>query len=586
MAKKISFIIGVVLFVSPLSFAQLGIFTDEISVGDDAWLGQASFDNGVYTIEASGSDIQGTADGMYFIWQEISGSFIIECDLAWGDQIEPAGAPDTGNDWKKMGPMIRALPADDAGAANILGLLRRDLAADLQWREDTGGETNNAGEQVKSGVETDTLRMVRMLDTVTLMRKQQDGSYRTVGSHTLDLEDPVAIGFAVTAHDTTHIAVAQFSNVSITEIPVAIMASRDLPKESFAPGVIIPGVQIEISVEEGESADLTVKETLPTGWEITNISDSGTLDGSVITWNLTGISGSETLSYDLRPASSAKEGVLISGSFEDANGTVFGITGDSGLDIEGASEAMAPKLDKSITLDGVIEEDEWADSYVFNFDRKNVTAPGVLINGPSFTNEESNLTVYVFHNDDYIYVGLDMVDPLLDYESYGNTANVWEYDSVELYVDGDLSQSNPKDGNEFGFQATVRGDGAFSAGNNPPTPIEMGPLQHYSEDGLYWNFGAKSKGEHLAEDSGFVVEYSVDKAMCLDPLDIEVVGFDVAVNDASNTGTRSGKWAWWHLNADTGGRMDSWNDERGWGTLQLLDGPLPPDVDVSDWTLY
>ncbi|MBD3266370.1 hypothetical protein GF373_06840, partial [bacterium] len=158
------------------------------------------------------------------------------------------------------------------------------------------------------------------------------------------------------------------------------------------------------------------------------------------------------------------------------------------------------------------------------------------------------------------------------------------------YLDGDHSLSNPKDANEFGFQATVAGDGNATGGNDNPTPIAIGTASkwgesgydgNYSEDGSYWNFGARVKDD----ESGYIVEYKVFKEFCLYPLDIALIGFDFGMNDNEPGSTdRKGKWAWWHFDEDTGQRKDSWNDERGWGELELLQTSQLPGV--NEWSLY
>lgn len=572
MRNRVILGICIVCLAPLLAFAQIGEFTDGISVGDDGGIGMAEFANGVYTIEASGNDIWGANDGFYWVYREMSGSWSITVNLAWN---EARAVRDTPDEWRKMGIMARVTP-DDPGSRNIMGLLRDDLGANLQWRTESGGESSDPGLVGKDANDTDTIRLMRVMDTFTLMRLQTDGTFRTIHSQTLNLPNTLHVGLAVTAHDTGKIEAADFSNLVIEDIPLAVQASRAMPQETFTGGQEVSGIQITIEVEEGESGDLVVTERIPEGWTLTASNPTATQDGRNVVWDLPDSSGTVTLTYSVRVPDGESEGVLFSGSV-DAAGAIFGIGGTVGLDVEGADQAWAPLLTNEVTLDGVISPGEWDGAYVFNFHRENQRAPGVLLAGPAYPREESNLTVYVFHDEEFIYVAMDMVDPVLAFDV--NT-EVWQDDSVELYIDGNLSRNAEKENGPFGFQATVQGDGHRAAGNDSPTPIPLDNGGFYSEDGWYWNFGARVKDD----ESGYIVEYKVDKFQVLDPHSRVIIGFDIGVNDNDGTPDRHGKWAWWHFDADTGGRVDAWNDERGWGILELL--PTAELPGVPDWTLY
>ena len=78
----------------------------------------------------------------------------------------------------------------------------------------------------------------------------------------------------------------------------------------------------------------------------------------------------------------------------------------------------------------------------------------------------------------------------------------------------------------------------------------------------------------------------MDKLAVLDPQDISIVGFDIGVNEMDQgADARTGKWAWWHFDTDSGERKDSYDDERGWGKLELL--PTDQiDTDVANWSLF
>jgi hypothetical protein len=568
-----------------VAFAQVGVFTGAVSVGDDGGIGEASFAGGTYTVMGSGSDIWNNTDGFYWIYKEVTGNWMVTVDCAWDE----ASAFRTAalQEWRKMGVMVRTEP-EVAGSINVLGLLRSDLGANLQWRaEKDGASAEASGVQAKGTNDTDTIRLTRVGNTFTLLRKTADGQFRTIHTTSaVTMPDKVYYGLAVTAHEVNNIEAGKFSNLVFTPIEVVITATRTLPQDTFLPNSVINNVKLAIGVEAGKTADLTITEVLPTGWSIKTANPAVTrIEGNKAIWEMKGASGNKTITYTLNTGTD-KEGVNLSGSVV-AGDLVYGIAGGASLDIEGADQAFAPKLTKDSTLDGKLSPGEYEGAYSFTFDRVNDRAPGVLLSGKSYTFDESHATVYVFHNDNYICVGLDMVDPAL---AFNELSNVWQNDGVELYIDGDYSRKATKDGNEFGFQATVQGDGATSAGNNPPTPIAIGSAAKYKEagyngnystDGAYWDFGARA----WDDGTGYTVEWKVDKQMCLDPANIVKVGFDIGVNELDpGAADRTGKWAWWHFDADTGLRKDAWDDERGWGVLELLATSQLPGV--SDWQMF
>lgn len=566
------------LAIAPLAFSQVGVFTGEATVGDDGGAGQASFSGGVYTIDGSGNDIWNQSDGFYWVYKEVTGSFSATVSLAWNEAGAIRGA--AVNDWRKMGFMVRPEPDNIAGM-HVAAILNNALNADLAWRDANNTNAADAGENGKTANDTDTIRLVRVFNNFSLLRKQTDGSFRTIASHTVDMPDKVLLGLAVTAHDVSNIESAKFSGLQIDPIATAVEATRTVPQPTYTGGSLISGFVIDVTVETGKTADLTISEVLPEGWTLASSTPTGTVANGVVTWTLAGASGKKQIKYNLKAASGmGLEGVLFSGSVVAA-GTTFGIGGNAGMDLEGADRAYAPFLSgKSTTLDGELKAGEYDGSYVFTFDRTNDRAPGVLLAGASFAHDKSNLTVHVFHNAGFINVGLDMIDPSVSFSSHATDA--WQNDSCELYMDGDNSRKATKDGNQFGFQATVTGNGSLIGGNDAPgTAVDTANGGRASTDGLYWNWGAKPK----ADGSGFVIEYQVEKAMILEPLDVDHIGFDIGVNDVNQGDTgRTGKWAWWHFDADTGKRKDAWDDERGWGILELLKTAQLPGV--PDWALY
>jgi hypothetical protein len=208
------------------------------------------------------------------------------------------------------------------------------------------------------------------------------------------------------------------------------------------------------------------------------------------------------------------------------------------------------------------------------------TPPGVNIGDTqAYPADENNFTLYVLHNEEYIYVGFDVVDNDLAFDE--NETQAWNNDSLELYIDGNLSRSATKDGNAQGFQATVSGNARLIGGNDNPGADNVleGDGYKYSEAGEYWNFGNSVKDT----EDGWITEYEIDKSIVLVPENREYIGFDVKYNGSEpGAGTRTSNWAYWFTDYN-GVTMDGyWNNETGWATVKLL-GQEPG---VADWALF
>jgi hypothetical protein len=219
--KKWSLFAGIVFCLTPLVFSQpLGIFTGQVSVGDDAWSGQASFANDTYEILGSGNDIwgQGQTDGFYFVYKTVTGDFIATCDAVWGEPEIP-GADPQGDYWKKIGWMARDSVDDpeDAGAAHASALIIRDLYSNLVARLEYEGESFDIFfvDSEDRGDKTSTIQLKREGNTFTMFRGLTDGSFIDRGSVEIEMAETILVGLVVTSHDTNAIERGLFSNVSI-----------------------------------------------------------------------------------------------------------------------------------------------------------------------------------------------------------------------------------------------------------------------------------------------------------------------------------------------------------------------------------
>ncbi|MBN2326131.1 MAG: hypothetical protein JXR73_03185 [Candidatus Omnitrophica bacterium] len=108
--------------------------------------------------------------------------------------------------------------------------------------------------------------------------------------------------------------------------------NRIMPEPAFVAGEAIEGIQISVQVPDGETPDLTITETPPAGWTITNVNASQgqfTLENGGIVWTIAQASGNPILSYDAAPPSDAVAGDW-SGSGTDGTFNIF-IEGQSNM---------------------------------------------------------------------------------------------------------------------------------------------------------------------------------------------------------------------------------------------------------------
>ncbi len=338
-----------------------------------------------------------------------------------------------------------------------------------------------------------------------------------------------------------------------------------------------------------EAGAVTVKETLPSGWTASNISNNGTVSNGVITWTLQVTPDAPiNVTYTTASPGPVTQPPVWSGTVDSDE--VFGVNAPPFFSQFVKNTIVeAPFLSNTVTLDGIINAAEYdgANSYKFDHDTAaGNSAPGVHLSGTVYPAAQENLTFHVFHDAQYIYVAVDVVDPDLSFD-YPDR-NFWNADSPEIYFDGNMTRSSSIESNHYGCQLTVVGDGRLAASNNKYFPEMLdapggGKYMLNGRDGedqpIYWACGAKVKDDN----SGFIVEYRVDKQVILDPVTRDQIGFEVMMNssDAANSTVRTGKWGWCCSDAQ-GVPYEAYNNESGWTLMKLLEG----ETAVPEWNLF
>ena len=169
------------------------------SVGVD---GDASYEDGVFTVRGAGDDVWGTSDAFHYAYRSLTGDGSIVARIA---SISGSEA------WTKIGVMMRASTASNAAYAFMLGSISKGFA--FQRRRSAGGSaTHTSG---GSGTAPRWVALTRSGDTITAHISSSGSTWTTVGSDTFDMPSTILVGLAAHSHTTSRLATGMFDNVSV-----------------------------------------------------------------------------------------------------------------------------------------------------------------------------------------------------------------------------------------------------------------------------------------------------------------------------------------------------------------------------------
>jgi regulation of enolase protein 1 (concanavalin A-like superfamily) len=172
--------------------------------------------DGTAIIVGAGHDIWGTADGFRYVYTEVSGDFEVAVQITEFERVE---------DWTKAGLMARQ--SVDPGAKNALSTAAAgaNLGVQITWRPETNGETSELNFWELGGPtgfnDGEWIRLTRSGNDFSASWSD-DGvtwsdDYATV---TIEMDDPVLIGLAVTSCDAALTCRAVFENMTVDGIPI------------------------------------------------------------------------------------------------------------------------------------------------------------------------------------------------------------------------------------------------------------------------------------------------------------------------------------------------------------------------------
>ena len=201
----------------------LCIYADELTSIDigDALNKPGSYEevDGTYTIIGDGHDIWGNADGFRFAYFSLKGDFEAIVRIVSFEQVDK---------WAKAGLMARQ--SVDANAKNALstaaaGVNDEPLGVQLTWRADTGGGSSELNYWELGGPsgfnDGEWVRLARKGDDFSVSWSEDGATwaddYATV---TIQMDDPILVGLAVTSCDEGLLCQAVFDNLLVNNVPI------------------------------------------------------------------------------------------------------------------------------------------------------------------------------------------------------------------------------------------------------------------------------------------------------------------------------------------------------------------------------
>ena len=199
------------VLITTSAFAQVGIFDANIDVdgGNLGAVGTTTYDptTDTYTITGSGHDIWDQEDDFQFVYKKWSGDFVLKTDVS-------LDAGTSTSEWAKACLMARQ--DLEPGSPNICTRVRPDgTYFNLQFRAQRNGQTV-FGEKDVGGQNPGTHILERVGNVFTAYYVDENGKSVFVADENFELQDPILVGLAVTAHETGSLSTGTFRNVSLS----------------------------------------------------------------------------------------------------------------------------------------------------------------------------------------------------------------------------------------------------------------------------------------------------------------------------------------------------------------------------------
>ena len=190
-----------------------------------------------------------------------------------------------------------------------------------------------------------------------------------------------------------------------------------------------------------------------------------------------------------------------------------------------AGQVDANNVTTAPTIDGNLNESTW-----------NLAT---TVNKTSIGTPNNTVTTGAMWDSTNLYVAVKVLDSNL----FNDSANTWEDDSVEVYIDANHNRGTTYDSFDRQF---VKG---------------------YNDTGLS-SIGSTTGVVHAVTSitGGYTVEMSIPWSnLGVTPTSGMLIGFDIGNNDDDNAGTRESQLVWW-------GNSNNYNNTSAFGDLMLMGG--------------
>jgi len=228
--------------------------------------------------------------------------------------------------------------------------------------------------------------------------------------------------------------------------------------------------------------------------------------------------------------------------------STFDVTAQGPWSAINSTTLMVPKVaNGSVKLDSTISSAEYGgfQGVTVTPGKADGTAGAWILNYPDDRiwggPDDSSFTYYLAHDDDYLYVGVDAKDDVVN--SDDPNASFWKDDAIEIVVDAldnrlDNNTDNAKDA--FGGHSYVNFEGRFSAWDEAANAKAgeswaNGVDWKYGETGEVFGFGKTAAG-------GWKMEVRFKKSLFEDPAagnklrNGYIMGFNIGMDDDDKTG--------------------------------------------------
>jgi fibronectin type 3 domain-containing protein len=245
--------------------------------------GATSYSNGTFTMVASGSDIWNTADEFGYVYVPVNGDCTVTAQVASLQNVNAS---------TKAGVMIRETLA--AGSKYAAAVMTPGGSFLFQYRDSTDGSAAQGASS--SRTIPYWVRLVRSGNTITAYRSSSGSRWSQVGSTiTISMSTRVYVGLALTSHDDTKTASANFSSFSVVS-PGTLTAPTGLSITASSSSVILSWTALtgatSYNILRATSLDGTYT-TIATGVTGTTYTDSAVATGTTYYYRIsaTGSSG-------------------------------------------------------------------------------------------------------------------------------------------------------------------------------------------------------------------------------------------------------------------------------------------------------